>query len=160
MSEIHPEQKRPSQFQSTDSSRKDRPEGFREKEKSKRIDFRSYTILIVDDENDLREAVAFDFRRKGFTVLSAKSGLGALELVKSSKVDLIISDIRMPDGDGFFLLEKIQSLEAKIPLIFITGFTDRTEAECLQKGALKVIPKPFDRKALMSSAIEALAVKR
>jgi two-component system response regulator HydG len=134
--------------------------GIPQKEKNKKIDFGAYTILVVDDEIDLRDAIVFDLKRRGFAVVSAESGSSALKLIKLNKIDLILSDIRMPNGDGIFLLEQIRSLGFKIPLIFITGFADASEAECLKKGALKVFPKPFDRKALLSFVIEQLAKRK
>ena len=120
-------------------------------------DLKNYTLLIVDDEDVLRDTIVFDFKRKGFTVLSANCGSVALELVKSNKIDLIVSDMRMPGGDGLTLLEQARACHPELPvLIFITGFADVTEAECLAKGALSVVPKPFDRKLLMNSVIKAL----
>lgn len=110
----------------------------------------------MDDEDDLREAMVYDFKRRGFSVLSAASGINALRQIESHKVDLVVSDIRMPEGDGFFLLEKIRASGRKTLVIFITGYSGYTEKECLEKGALKVFGKPFDRKLLMRTVIDAL----
>lgn len=120
------------------------------------MDLHSFSILVVDDEEYLREAVAFDLRRNGLNVFTAASGSLALTVVEAHKIDLIVSDIRMADGDGISFLEKIRSCGIKTPLIFVTGYTERTEEECLSMGALKVIWKPFDRKALLGEVIEAL----
>lgn len=121
--------------------------------------FKDYTILVADDEEMLRKVIAFDFTRKGFNVLLAESGVEALGLVQANKIDLIISDIRMPGGDGVTLLEKIRITHPHVPaLIFVTGFSDITEAECIAKGALQVIAKPFDRKALMNAVFGALGL--
>ena len=122
-------------------------------------DLRKYTLLVVDDEEILRNLIVFDFERKGFNVLSAENGIQAFELVKANKIDLVISDLRMPEGDGMRLLDNIQESGRAIPsVIFITGFADVTEAECLAKGAKKVFSKPFDRKVLMSSVLEVLGL--
>ena len=119
--------------------------------------FKQYTILIVDDEETLRDTMVFDFKRKGFTVLSAENGVAAFELVKVNKVHLVISDMRMPGGDGMSLLEQIRTHYPGIPnVIFITGFADVTEEAAIAKGAKKVLSKPFDRKVLMNSVLEAL----
>ena len=123
------------------------------------IDIKKYILLIVDDDDALRNTIVFDFKRKGFNVLSADNGASALEIVKQSKIDLVLSDIRMPGGDGMSLLEAIRRIDPKIPvLIFITGFADYTEAQCIAKGAMKVVAKPFDRAALLSSVMGALEV--
>src|SRR4051794_4953181 len=115
-------------------------------------DLKKYKILVVDDEEGIRDAIVFDFKRKGFTVMSAENGIKAFEIVKATKIHLVISDMRMPGGDGMSLLEEIRKYDPQIPtVIFITGFADVTEAECLAKGARKVLAKPFDRKVLMAS---------
>ncbi len=122
-------------------------------------DLKKYTLLIVDDEEMLRDVLVFEFERKGFTVLSAENGVAAFELVSKNKIDLVISDMRMPEGDGMSLLEKIRKFDSKIPtVIFITGFADVTEAECIAKGAHKVLAKPFNRKELMECVFEALGI--
>lgn len=129
-------------------------------EKLQGIQPSKYTILVVDDEVDLREAIAFDFKRKGFSVLEAESGESALLRVREARIDLIVSDIRMPNGDGLFLLAEVRKLSQSIPLIFVTGYSDVAIEECLSRGALAVIPKPFDRKFLMDAVLSALLVGR
>jgi CheY-like chemotaxis protein len=110
------------------------------------------TILIVDDERDLREAIAFDFRRKKFRVLLAGSGHEALEIVERENVDVVISDVRMSGGDGVELLERIKARNAFLPVVmFITGFADISLEDAYDKGADAVFAKPFDRKALMEA---------
>ena len=116
-------------------------------------------LLIVEDEEALRDAVVFDYKRKGFQVLSAGNGKDALELVKANRIDLVISDMRMPGGDGLTLLEKIREYDPKLPvLIFITGFSDVKEEDCIAKGASNVFTKPYDRKALLSVVMEHLGL--
>ncbi|MGZ3711054.1 MAG: response regulator [Bdellovibrionota bacterium] len=120
---------------------------------------KDFTLLVVDDEETLRDSISFDFKRKGFTVLSAENGAIGFELVKNNNIDIVISDMRMPGGDGMSLLQKIRAHNPDIPnLIFVSGFSDFSEAECLAKGARKVFSKPFDRKALMNSVLEILEI--
>jgi DNA-binding NtrC family response regulator len=122
--------------------------------------YEKYTLLVVDDEDALREAIAFDFKRKGFAVHSVDNGRKALEIVKRTPIDLIISDIRMADGDGLELLHEVRQRDPEVPVVvFVTGFADTTEEECLRKGAWKVFAKPFDRKALFGAVVEALERK-
>jgi CheY-like chemotaxis protein len=117
----------------------------------------STTILIVDDEVELRDAIAFDFRRKKFNVLTASSGREALEIVKVSHVDIVLSDVRMPDGDGLELLDKIKERSPILPVVmFITGFADITIEEAYDRGADAVFAKPFDRKILMEAVLRAI----
>jgi len=124
-------------------------------------DLKKYTILVVDDEEVFRNTMIFDFKRKGFTVLSAENGNEAIKLVKSNKVDLVLSDIRMPCGDGLTLLKDIRVYDPTIPVvILVTGFADVSEEEVLAKGARNVIPKPFNRKVMMNLVFDALGIKR
>ncbi len=116
------------------------------------------TILVVDDEADLRKALLFDFKRLGYSVLEAGSGREAYGIITSRKIDLVLSDIRMPDGDGVELLRAIQKLERDRPLaILFTGFTDLSLEDPYDLGALAIFPKPFDRKSLISAVQSALA---
>jgi CheY-like chemotaxis protein len=118
------------------------------------------TILIVDDEPALRKAIVFDFKRKGFHVLEAENGTQAFEIVKSTKIDVVLTDVRMPGGDGTQLLEKIKNLCPDLPVVmFITGFADISLEEAYDKGVDAVFAKPFDRKALFNSVLRALTTK-
>jgi CheY-like chemotaxis protein len=122
-------------------------------------DFKKYTVLIVDDEELLREVIAFEFERKGFTVLSAENGVKAFELIQANPVDLVISDMRMPEGGGQQLLQWVRDYNPILPVvIFITGYCETPEAEWYAKGAFNIITKPFERKVLMDSAMKALAI--
>lgn len=121
--------------------------------------YKEFTLLIVDDEDILRKAIVFDFKRKGFTVLDANNGITAFEMVKNNKVHLVISDMRMPGGSGISLLENIRAHDPTIPaVIFVTGFADVTDAVAIAKGARKILPKPFSRKELMDSVLEVLGI--
>lgn len=120
-------------------------------------DLKKYTVLVVDDDETLRDTMVFDFKRKGFTVLAAENGEAAFTLVQENKIHIVVSDMRMPGGDGMSLLEKIRAYNPEIPtVIFVTGFADLTEEEAIAKGAKKVLSKPFDRKVLMNSVLDAL----
>jgi DNA-binding NtrC family response regulator len=116
------------------------------------------TVLIVDDEEPIRDAIAFDFNRSGFKILFAENGNQAFELVQSEKVDLVISDLQMPECDGVSLLRKMRQAEFTIPFIFISGGLTLTESECMKLGAQKFLPKPFDYKELHHSALEILGL--
>lgn len=115
------------------------------------------TILIVDDEDVLRAGLVKAFKHKGFNVIDANNAAEAYRLVKSVHVDLVISDICMPEEDGMSLLDKIHLDYPHVPVvIFITGFSDYTHEECVAKGAKTVFTKPFKIKELISSVIESV----
>lgn len=119
--------------------------------------FTEYTLLVVDDEDDLRDAISFDFRRKGFNVLTASNGKEGFDLLTSNKVDLVISDVRMPGGSGIQLLDNVKEKDVFFPvMMLITGFTDMPLDEAYDRGADAVFSKPFDRKALFDAVVGAL----
>lgn len=116
-----------------------------------------YTLLVVDDDEGLREVTASIFEAVGFNVITAESGSAALKLVVAQKVDIIISDIKMPNGDGISMLEEIRKIYPDIPVVFLmTGFSEHSEAECLSKGAKKVFQKPFNKKEIVSAVLDSL----
>ena len=115
-------------------------------------------ILLVDDDTDLREALTLGFRRRKYQVVDAANGRDALEIVRNQKVHIVLSDIRMPGGDGMELLQELRQIDPKIPvLIFMTGFADITQSQAIAAGAHKIFAKPFDQKALHAEVEAILA---
>lgn len=107
-------------------------------------------ILVVDDEELLRSSLAKFLERKGFQVETAESGNKAYDLLSLTPVDLVLSDVRMPDGDGLSLLERMEQLSGDPPgIMFITGFSDLSVEDFLEKGALHVFNKPVDRQEIL-----------
>lgn len=103
-----------------------------------------FHLLIVDDEEKIRETLKTHFELDDYPVQTAGCGNEALEIVLNSKVDFIISDVRMPNGDGVYLLEKVRELRPDIPVIvMVTGFAEITRDEAVEKGALDLIQKPY-----------------
>ncbi|MEK6775241.1 MAG: response regulator [Bdellovibrionota bacterium] len=101
-------------------------------------------ILLVEDEKLIRELVKDFLESDGFKVFEAGNGRDAFDLIKTNKFDLVISDVKMPGGDGIELAKNIQMLDGEKPIvIFITGFGDITEPEALEFGVVKIISKPF-----------------
>ena len=117
-----------------------------------------FNILIVDDEPDLREILSFDFERMGYRVDTAAGGIEALAKFKENRYDLIITDIRMPQGDGLSLLKNLKLL-VDVPVICITGFSELSISSILEMGALGVFEKPFDRKKLHTAVFKVLGIE-
>lgn len=113
-------------------------------------------ILIVDDEADLRELISSEFELNGFDTVEAENGTIALSIVKEQKIDAIVSDIRMPGGDGITLIKKLNELPNPPLLVFITGFADITPEEALALGAKAIFSKPFDLAAIVDAIQGAL----
>lgn len=108
------------------------------------INWPEMSVLVAEDESDLREILVTVFEAEGCKVLEAKNGEEAAQIVRKNPVDIVISDIRMPVCDGIELLEKIRSEHPDNPIVFLsTGFADITEAQAKEKGAACVIYKPY-----------------
>ena len=121
-------------------------------------DFKNFTLLIVDDDEDLREMLFWAFKKQGFNVLQAESGDDGFKVFQENKIDLILSDMRMPEGDGLSLLERVRKSHPALPiLIFLTGFSEVSVEECLAKGAHNVYSKPFNHKELVKSVMACLS---
>ena len=110
-------------------------------------------ILIVDDEPAWIKALSHLLRNQGYKVLEASNGKDALKALSETKPDLILSDVRMPDMNGFDFLDQVRrtSKNAKTPVIFLSAMDDydaRKTAKDL--GAADYLVKPFDEKDVLS----------
>ncbi len=102
-------------------------------------------VLIAEDEADLREPLAMEFESLGFRVFEAANGTEAFNIICANHIDLVISDIRMPGGDGIELLKKIRARNTAMPVVMlITGFSDISIEQTYDLGAEAVLSKPFD----------------
>ena len=107
------------------------------------------TVLVVDDEEDICEIVQTYIRDAGFRVMTACSGREALEITKTSEIDVVVCDVRMPNGDGLFLLDQLKKKATGQPVIFVTGYSDLSVEDALERGAEAIFDKPIDREALV-----------
>jgi two-component system response regulator PilR (NtrC family) len=106
---------------------------------------RSPRILVVDDERSMRELLAIVLRREGYDVLLAENGKSAIELVEREPIDLLISDIKMPDLSGVDVLRAAKRVDQDILGIMITAFAStETAVEAMRLGACDYLSKPFD----------------
>lgn len=102
------------------------------------------TLLVVDDETDLRDIVASELEFMGGTVFQAENISVAKNILAKNKIDLIVSDIRMPGGTGIDLLDSVKENNVNVPaVILITGFADITAQEAFDRGAEALMNKPF-----------------
>jgi two-component system response regulator (stage 0 sporulation protein F) len=114
-------------------------------------------LLIVDDEQDLREPIATELESLGCIVFQAKNGKEAFEIVAKEKLNAVISDIRMPGGDGVELLQRIKKRDHQFPVVMlITGFSDLSKEEAYHMGAEVILSKPFDLDELDAAVLKIL----
>lgn len=103
------------------------------------------TILIAEDEQVLRESLAELLATEGYRVLQAPDGKAAHELVLAQPVDLVVSDIRMPEMDGMVLLQHLKELAPETPVIMLTAYgTVQDAVECIRMGACDYLLKPVE----------------
>jgi two-component system, chemotaxis family, chemotaxis protein CheY len=104
------------------------------------------TILIVDDSESIREVVCFTLENEGYNVLSAVDGKDALRYLDGKAIDLIITDLHMPEMDGIELIKEVRKMTAyqRIPILFLTTESQATrKMEAKEAGATGWIIKPF-----------------
>ena len=119
------------------------------------------TILIVDDEKNYPLILSSVLEDEGFETLTANSGQAAIETLKSSAVDLVLTDMKMPVMDGIQLLEKIKDQDPDLPVIMMTAHgTVEKAVEAMQKGAYNYVLKPFDNERLILFVNKAIAMFR
>lgn len=107
-------------------------------------------LLIVDDEEGIRESLALAFEIEGYPVFSACDGAEAWDKIQSNKIDIVISDIRMPKKDGIALLQDIRKLDPFKPTVLLmSAYTEFTEQDLKRMGASVLLRKPIDLDTLI-----------
>ncbi|HEX7528199.1 MAG TPA: protein kinase [Thermoanaerobaculia bacterium] len=116
-------------------------------------------ILVVDDEEQVRNVICEWLRRAGIEVVAAASGEDALTLFETRTFDLVLIDVLMPGLDGFDTVRVLKSRpdRAAIPVFFMSGFPEKNRVLFAgQTGAVEFLSKPLDLKALVSKVVEIL----
>ncbi|HEX8072875.1 MAG TPA: sigma-54 dependent transcriptional regulator [Pyrinomonadaceae bacterium] len=121
-------------------------------------------ILVVDDEQGMRQLLTLVFTRAGHQVRAAEHGRRALELLREQAADVIVSDVRMPDMNGIELLRSARALLPDVAVVLMTAFASvETAREAFKLGADDFIQKPFDvdeLKLIVERALEKLALRK
>lgn len=118
-------------------------------------------LLVVDDEKDMCETLAYFFRGKGYRTEIATTGCQASERLRSDVYDLVIADIRLPDKSGIELLDFAGETAHDTAFIFMTAFASlETAVRALNKGAFCYLTKPFDLRELAAAVEKALENQR
>jgi CheY-like chemotaxis protein len=114
-------------------------------------------VLLVEDDQINQMIISQIVKGLGVKLKVSGDGLEALEEIKTNQFDLILSDINMPNYDGFELLKQLNDQSSKIPVIFLTGLKDdEFKVKSQEMGAIDFIEKPIDRKVLISKLKKAL----
>lgn len=114
-------------------------------------------ILVVDDEESIRDLCARVLARAGYAVVTAPSGEDAVVRLSQDSFDLLISDIRMPGISGLEVLERAKATFPQIRVVLITGFgTPQMLTRAQQSGADRILTKPFNPIELLAAVRESL----
>src|SRR5208283_1724051 len=115
-------------------------------------------ILVVDDEQSLRDFLAILLKKEGHDVVTAVNGTDALKAIQAEIFDLVISDMKMPGVDGIGVLKTIKEISPETVVIMVTAFaTAETAVEAMKLGASDYIIKPFkvdELKLIINSSLE------
>ena len=108
------------------------------------------TLMIAEDDDAMRELLVEELSDAGYRVLAAPGGAAALDLVRREGVDLIITDLRMPDLDGFDLIRDVSAMPEPPHIVMITAFGSiETAIKAVKLGAYDYITKPFEIEELL-----------
>jgi DNA-binding NtrC family response regulator len=118
------------------------------------------SVLLVDDNAQIRDAVSHFLVKAGYRVAEASNAATAVALIHGWRPDLVITDIFMPEGDGFELMSAIRERDLHIPVIVISGGAPASGVDYLamaaKLGACAILDKPFTAKQLLNVAAQAL----
>ena len=118
-------------------------------------------ILVVDDEEAIREVVSTMLESKGYRCTAVSNGRAAQEQVKKATPDLVLSDMIMPEMDGIKLLDWLREYDPEVPVIMVTAIHDiSTALEAIRRGAYDYILKPFEKDQLFLGVGRALQHRR
>jgi two-component system cell cycle sensor histidine kinase/response regulator CckA len=118
------------------------------------------TILLVEDEEGLRQLNARGLASRGYTVLEAGNGVEAIEVLEKSdgRIDLVVSDVVMPEMDGPTLLRELRSRNPEMKIIFVSGYAeDAFQKHLPADGKYAFLAKPFTLKQLVNAVKETMA---
>lgn len=111
---------------------------------------RTMKVLVVDDEQPIVEAVAYNLKKEGFRVLTAGDAEQCLEVAKRDQPDLVILDVMLPSASGFDICRMLRK-QSNIPIIMLTARADATDRVVgLELGADDYVTKPFNMRELMA----------
>jgi two-component system nitrogen regulation response regulator GlnG len=119
------------------------------------------TLLIVDDESSILLAFRKAFREPAVTVLTAETAAQGLDIARQRHPDVIVLDVHLPDMSGLEMLRRLRELDARSPVVFITGkSTTDTAIEAMKLGAYEYLLKPLELSTLRQVVNRALAISR
>jgi DNA-binding NtrC family response regulator len=124
----------------------------------------SRTVLIVDDDESFRRVMEYQLREDGYRVLTACNVTSALQRFQADPVDVVMTDVKMPGGDGMALLARLKAVQPDLPILILTAHgTIGSAVEAMKLGAADYLTKPFTRDQLriaLGKMLDVVALKR
>ncbi len=120
-------------------------------------------LLLIDDETDFLDAMARRLKKRNFDILTATSGIDALEVLgkNGEKIEVVILDVKMPGMDGIEILAEIKRKYPSIEVVMLTGHATVSSAiDGMKQGAFDYLLKPCNMDVLVEKVNEAAAIKR
>jgi len=116
---------------------------------------RQPVILVVDDENVVRRLVNMSLGKE-YSIVTADNGCKALEMMRTVRVDMVMTDIRMPEMDGIDLADELIRAYPRVPIAFLSGSLDENTRREAEQRSPHLIDKPFDMHDLRTAVREIL----
>jgi DNA-binding NtrC family response regulator len=124
----------------------------------------SRTVLVVDDDQSFRRVMEYQLHEDGYRVLTAASASAALQQFELETIDVVVTDVKMPGGDGLELLARLKAMEPDLPIVMLTAHgTIGSAVEAMKRGAVDYLTKPFTReqfRVALSKTLDVAALKR
>lgn len=115
------------------------------------------SVLVVDDEEPIRNALKKFLSQQGYDVVTASSGDEALRILQRQKISVLLLDVRMPGRSGIDLVPQVLEMEPSIAVLMLTAVNDATTAAlCMQRGAMDYLTKPIDLSDLARAILRAI----
>lgn len=122
------------------------------------------TVLLVDDDPSFRRVVEYQLQEDGYRVLIAPNGASALQLFQAEHVDVVLTDVKMPEYDGMDLLARLKILQPDLPVVVLTAHgTIGSAVDAMKLGAFDYLTKPFTREQLrlaLNKTLDVAALKQ
>jgi len=118
-------------------------------------------ILLVDDDPGLSEVIVMLLEREGYAVFHAPTRKRGIAIVEGRELDLVITDLKLPDGTGLDVVAGVRARRPRLPIIMITSYSSMESAiEALRAGANDYVIKPFDNEQFLGAIARALNERR
>ena len=118
-------------------------------------------ILIIDDSSFQRKIITSILQEAGYSLVAADNGKDGLALAAKEQPDLVITDLLMPEYDGFYFLEQVRSNKTHLPVLILTSdIQNSTRDKCMALGAVGVINKPVKKETLLPAVKSVFAGER